>query len=200
MIIQNFEQGIIGNNNYVLIDSNEACLIDCTVCNSDIMEFITSHGAKLKFILLTHGHFDHILGLAEWQEQYHTPAYVHEADYSEVQNCNTTLKMFGMRPIKVPTIDKTFKDGDTFQVGNIILKTYHTPGHTPGSVCFSTESILFSGDTLFCMGRGRTDLPGGNEAELSASIQKLFKLFEDKTIVYPGHGKTTTIANEKGFF
>lgn len=200
MIIQNFEQGRIDNNNYIIIDNNEACLIDCTVCDPNMMDFITKNNATLKFILLTHGHFDHILGLTEWQERYHTPAFVHEDDLSEIQNCNQLLGMFGMRPIKIPKIDKTFKDKDTFAVGNITLTVQHTPGHTPGSVCFSTKNVLFSGDTLFYRGRGRTDFPGGDETTLTSSIQKLFKICDDETIVYPGHGKTTTIANEKGFF
>ena len=196
MIVKCFEQGIIDNNNYVVIDGNEACLIDCTACDAKMMDFIVQNGAELKFILLTHGHFDHILGLAEWQEKYHTPAFVHEDDLSEVQNCNTTLKMFGMRPIKIPHIDKTFKDGDVFKVGNVSLSVHHTPGHTPGSVCFATDKILFSGDTLFCMGRGRTDLPGGDEVTLIKSLKSLFATFDGDTKVYPGHGMSTTIGNE----
>ncbi|MCQ2914276.1 MAG: MBL fold metallo-hydrolase [Alphaproteobacteria bacterium] len=198
MNLKCFELGPIGNNNYVLTneDTNEAILIDCTDADA-ILAFLKSKKVNLKYILLTHGHFDHILGLADLQKEVKTTTIIHKNDASLVNEANEYLKVFGLPPIEIPSIDKTIDEKGNLSFDGFDIKIIHTPGHTPGSVCYLINGILFSGDTLFYAGQGRTDLPGGNYNELQNSINNLFKSLNEDIEVYTGHGPKTTIGREK---
>ena len=186
MIIKNFIKGLLHNNNYVLID--------CTKSDDDIMEYIISQNAKLKYILLTHGHYDHIMGLPYYKNKYNIDFWIHKDDTILIENLKSFTRL--KDPITdTPKINNTFDETKIFNLGNKEIKVIHTPGHSKGSVCFLIDNILFSGDTMFYETHGRTDLYGGNYNEILQSLKTLLKLPKD-TIVYPGHDETTTIEHE----
>ena len=197
MIIKTFVEPPIENNNYLVIDeaSKEAILIDCS---SDILENIKpvlkENNAKLKHILLTHGHFDHITGL---DIEHDADVYMHSNDAEWVEQLNQYLPMVGLPPMDVPKIDKFINDGDILKLGEKEIKVIHTPGHTQGGVCFLIDGNLFSGDTIFRESIGRCDLPGGTFDQIIESIQdKIFTLPEN-IVIYPGHGPKTSVGWEK---
>ena len=142
-------------------------------------------------ILATHGHLDHLWGASWATKQWNTPVLMHEDDIAMAQAMQQQYDLFGIR-----------RKAEPFEVQPMPtpmpMRIIHTPGHTPGSIClyFPEDKVLFSGDTLFCMGYGRTDLPGGNYGQLIHSLDRLFALPSDVN-VYPGHGDFTTIAAEK---
>ena len=197
MIIKSFILPPIENNNYLIIDeeSKEAALVDCSYLDENILIELKKQDATLKYVLLTHGHFDHIGGLNELPDN--VKVLMHSADDEWVKEVNTYLPMIGMPSMDIPKMDEYIKDGDVIKLGKLEIKVIHTPGHTQGGVCFLVENNLFSGDTIFRESVGRCDLPGGNFNQIVESIeQRIFTLPED-TIIYPGHGKTTTVAWEK---
>ena len=202
MIIKTFPLGLIGTNSYLLIDENskEAVLIDLGGDYHAIKDELEKNNASLKYILNTHGHFDHILGERDAQEVFDIPVYVHEEDKYLVENLPKQLERFGFAANAQPPKNiKTFTEKDIFKIGDKEIKVIHTPGHTPGSVCFLVGKQLFSGDTLFYTSVGRTDFEGGSFAQLSNSIkEKLFKL-DDDIDVYPGHDSKTNIGYEKKY-
>lgn len=195
MILKIFREPPIDNNNYLLIDeeSKEAALIDCSAVDSDIKNTLEQYGTKLKYILLTHGHFDHVAGIRPTDAK----IVMHENDLPVLNQTNMYLPAFGIPEITIPQIDIYINDGDVIKLGNNNIKVIHTPGHTQGGVCYLTDNMLFSGDTVFCESVGRCDLEGGNFDQIVDSIKtKIFTLPED-TIIYPGHGKSTTVGWEK---
>lgn len=197
MIIKTFIEPPIENNNYLIIDeeSKEAALVDCSAYDENILIELKKQGVKLKYILLTHGHFDHIGGLNHLAKD--IEVLMHSADKEWVEQVNDYLPMIGMPSMEVPKIDRYIEDNEIIKVGNLEIKVIHTPGHTQGGVCFYIDGHLFSGDTIFRESVGRCDLPGGNFSQIVESIEnKIFILPED-TVIYPGHGKTTTVSWEK---
>lgn len=196
MIIKNFVKGLLHNNNYLLIDeeTKEAILIDCSRSDDDIMEYVKQEKLNLKYILLTHGHYDHVLGLSYFQNKYNVDFWVHKNDIFFIENLNLFTKI--KENTDIPKIKNIFDENKKFYLGKKQIKVIHTPGHTEGSCCFLIDNYLFSGDTMFFENCGRTDLYGGNLEDLKKSLYKLL-LLPPKTIVYPGHGKATTIEHEK---
>lgn len=210
MIIKTFREPPIDNNNYLIIDepSGEAALVDCS--SLDIWDKVPSSQGNvaattsgntrgeienvcLKYILLTHGHFDHVAGIREIKAE----VLMHKNDLDLLKQVNNFLPMFGMGKITVPKIDRFVEDGDIIKLGDIEINVIHTPGHTQGGVCYYAENNLFSGDTIFRESVGRCDLEGGDFNQLVESIEnKIFTLPEDVKI-YPGHGKPTTVGWEK---
>jgi glyoxylase-like metal-dependent hydrolase (beta-lactamase superfamily II) len=199
MILKQFTLGPIEDNNYLLIDeeSKEAVLVDCTEKSEDIELAIKQADAKLKYILLTHGHFDHILGVNDFKKKYDCKVLLHEGDKILVESVKEFARNFGLPDCEVQKVDDFVSDGDMLNFGKTEIKVIHTPGHTQGGVCYLIGDKLFSGDTIFYESVGRTDLPGGNFAQLKSSIEnKIFTLDAEITI-YPGHGSRTTVAHEK---
>jgi len=195
MILQTYTEPPIDNNNYLLIDeeSKEAVLIDCSAVDDRIKDALNEAGAKLKYILLTHGHFDHVAGIRPTNAK----IVMHENDVMILNQANMYLPMFGIPEITIPEIDIFIKDGDNLKIGNTDIKVIHTPGHTQGGVCYLIKDMLFSGDTIFRESVGRCDLEGGNFNQIVESIKtKIFTLPEDIKI-YPGHGRETTVGWEK---
>ena len=124
---------------------------------------------------------------------------MHKNDQEWVNEVNTYLPMIGMPSMEIPKIDEYVKDGDIVKLGNLEIKVIHTPGHTQGGVCFYINGCLFSGDTIFKESVGRCDLPGGNFDQIVKSIEEKIFTLPEETIIYPGHGKTTTVAWEKKY-
>ena len=148
-------------------------------------------------VLLTHGHFDHILYAAHWLEK-GARLYVHEGDADMIRQPHLNMAVFVIRQgLRLPDADVKHQDGSVVREAGLELTVLHTPGHTPGSVCYRMGSNLFSGDTLFYNSYGRTDLPGGDDEQMEASLKRLMGL-EDDVICYPGHGTKTKIAWERG--
>ncbi|MBR1424573.1 MBL fold metallo-hydrolase [bacterium] len=200
MIIKTFIEGPISANNYLLIDNDEAVLIDCSSPREEFVNAVKSQGVKLKYIFLTHGHFDHILGCDKFKETFSCEIHMNEKDRMQVQQAPQMLSYYSGAVIEsINSITKDVFDGDEFVFGNVKIKAISTPGHTQGGMCYLIDGKLFSGDTLFRESVGRCDLPGGNWKELLSSVRdKLFKL-PDETIVYTGHGPSTTIGYEKKY-
>lgn len=200
--IKTFVEGPIDANNYLVIDeeSKDAVLIDCSSSRAEFIQAIKGCGVNLKQILLTHGHFDHLLGVEGFKEALGVDAYISEDDMNQVKLMPDMLQMFlGMMGCKTPNIAGFVKDGDVIKIGNTEIKAIATPGHTKGGLCYLVEDKLFSGDTLFQNSCGRCDLPEGDFGTIVKSIkEKLFTLPENIE-VYPGHGGKTTIAHEKKF-
>ena len=199
MIIKQFIAGQLENNMYLVADeaSKKAILIDASSNIPELIEFAKDY--DVEYILLTHGHFDHIMGLTSLKEALNAEAVICKDDLIISDNINEFTSLFGLPDVVPPVYDKYIKDGDIINVGNLEIKVIHTPGHTEGGVCYLIGNKLFSGDTLFKGSVGRTDLFGGNFKKLSDSIKnKLFKL-GDKIEVFPGHGDMTTIGFEKKY-
>ena len=195
MIIKTFKEPPIDNNNYLIIDekSKEAVIVDYSSNDIKIKETLAEFGAELKYILLTHGHFDHIAGIRPTDAK----IVMHENDLPILKQANNYLSMFGIPEITIPKIDIFVKDGDILKAGDIEIKVIHTPGHTQGGVCYLVEDKLFSGDTIFKEAVGRCDLDGGDFDQIVESIEtKIFTLPEN-TEILPGHGQPTTVGWEK---
>lgn len=198
--IKQFIAGQLENNMYLVYDEDtkKAVLIDATAPVPELLDIVKNLGLDVEYILLTHGHFDHILGLTELKKALGAEAVICHDDLIISDNINEFTRFFGGMEESVPPVyEKFIKDGDVITVGNMQIKVIHTPGHTQGGVCYLLNDNLFSGDTLFMGSVGRTDLFDGNFDKLSDSVKnKLFKL-DDNIKVYPGHGPKTTIGYEK---
>lgn len=202
MEIKVFVEGPVDANNYLIIDekSKEAVLIDCSSGRQEFINSIKNSGVNLKYILLTHGHFDHILGVDKFKEVFGTDAYIAKEDIEQVELTPKFMPILaGMESVEIKSIHNYLKDGDIIKVGDIEIKAIATPGHTPGGMSYLIGDKLFSGDTLFHRSIGRCDFPGGSLDTIVKSIkEKLFTL-PDNTEVFPGHGEKTTIAYEKKY-
>lgn len=198
----NYQLVIVGpleTNCYIYFcpETRECAVIDPGAEADQIFPLITHLNLKPVIILNTHGHVDHTGANLEIKDRYRAPIAMHQDDLPLLEE-NIQLEfglMLGAKP--TPRPDRLLADGDEVRVGQTSLKVIHTPGHSPGSVCFYTPGILFSGDTLFCGGVGRTDLPGGSWKDLIRSLRTRVLTYPDETLVLPGHGPRTTIREEK---
>lgn len=201
MIVKQFVEGFIANNNYLLIDedSKEAALIDCTDYISELGAVLKEYDAKLKYILLTHGHFDHIMGVPKIKQEFGAKVYLHKDDKELVDNSDEFMISVGMQPFEHPEIDKYIDENEEIYLGKNKIQVIHLPGHTQGGVGYLIDGMLFAGDSIFLESVGRTDLPGGNHKQLIESIKnKIFSLDGD-TILYVGHGTNSTVEHEKKY-
>ncbi|MFI5144412.1 MAG: MBL fold metallo-hydrolase [Ignavibacteria bacterium] len=205
MNVKLFELNLFRINCYLYFDevSGEGILIDPAVSEIEEEEriggFIRSQNIKVKYIINTHGHLDHVMGNKWAKEKFSAPILMHEDDNNMLAKVVEQGLMFGIHTETQPPVDKFIGEGDIISINNCSLKVIHTPGHTKGGICLVDEKnkIVFSGDTLFRDSIGRTDLPGGDMKTLLNSISgKLYNLPDDYT-VYPGHLGSTTIGEEK---
>ena len=195
MIINNIVVGPLEVNCYILgcEDTKEVAIIDPGDNADEIIKTIEKADLKPVYIINTHAHFDHIGGVKVLQDHFNIDFLLHEEDLFLVNNASTQARAFGLDPIPKPDVNKFVKNGDKISLGNKVIDVIHTPGHSPGCVCYLIDNNVFVGDTLFAGSIGRSDLPGGSHETLINSIkEKLFPL-EGSTIVYPGHGPSTTI-------
>lgn len=189
-----------GSNAYLLIVEQEALLIDPGGHEKDILRFLEERELRLQSIVFTHGHVDHILGSARLKEETEATLMIHSEDGPMLTDSKKNLSFFlsGMGGrLEGPPADHLLKEGEEIALSSIELKVLHTPGHTPGCIGLLGEGILFSGDTLFAQGVGRTDFPGGSMKSLMKSIKEKFLILDDETVVYSGHGPESTIARIK---
>ena len=199
MIVKTYIAGPIQANNYLVIDeeSKEAVLIDCSERKQEIIDEVKNNGLKVKYILLTHGHFDHVLGVNDMQKELDAPAYVKKEDWSQIEGTSSIMAAFGVQVAVNPSVTHFITPDVEFTIGNKTIKVIDTPGHTKAGVCYLIDGKLFSGDTLFCESVGRTDHMGGNFKKLHNSVVNVLFKLDDNTTVYPGQGPSTTIGYEK---
>lgn len=199
MIIKMLTVGTFASNNYLVAceKTKQAVLIDSGGTCETIMDELKSLGVELKCIFHTHAHLDHITGNYELKKRTGAKSYLHKDDLFLVDKFKEQLMMFGEPDSDNPVIDEFIEDGQILEVGELKFKVIHTPGHSPGSVCFLIEDQLFAGDTLFADSVGRTDLPGGSYDQLRESIVNKLFVLDDNIKVYPGHGPSTSIGHEK---
>ena len=192
MLIETFTVGMLSTNCYVVNSqrTKDAIIIDPGLEFSSetqqVLDYIMQGALKIKSIVNTHGHSDHISGDASFQSKYSVPICIHKYDAATIE---------GLVKGKFPP-NVLLEDGSLIEFGDESLKVMHTPGHTPGSICLLGERLVFTGDTLFAGGIGRTDFPGGTDSDMRLSLQKLASL-PDNFLVYPGHGPTSIMSQEK---
>ncbi len=202
MEIKRFIYGSCMANSYVLSSevSKSAVLFDCSGANDKILEYIAENQLILKAIFLTHGHFDHISGLYELREKTGARVYIYEAENVFLSDVGLNLADFDdsfKNEKMLDTADVLLNDGDTVKIDDLLVEVIHTPGHTTGCLCYKVGDSLFSGDTLFKQSIGRTDFPTGDYGEEISSIHRKLMVLDDNIKVYPGHGFSTTIGNER---
>lgn len=178
-----------GANTYLIVHQNQALIVDPAVTAGAILEAIRAEDACPVGILLTHGHFDHMLSMDTLRATYPLKVSVHEEDAEFLADGKkNAFSLFFHRERSFGAADVLLKDGDTIPLGNTFIKVIHTPGHTPGSVCYLCGSALLTGDTLFADTYGRCDLYGGSEILMASSLSSLRGL-DPKLMIYPGHGR-----------
>ena len=175
----------------------EAAVIDPGGAGEAILEAVSELDAGISAILLTHGHFDHMTAAAELAIASGAPIYAHPADAFLL--AHPQEQMPGVVDASVRGVERILPvaEGDEIEVGELRFTVIETPGHSPGSVCYLTGAAIFTGDTLFAGGIGRTDLPGGDFEQLMASIRNKLMPLPDDTAVHPGHGPSATIGHER---
>jgi hydroxyacylglutathione hydrolase len=180
-------------------ETKEAVVIDPGGDADRILFSLADSGLKVKYIINTHGHFDHVSANGKIKNATGADILIHPLDASMLGSLSTNAAIFGISVENSPPCDQTIEEGDTVSFGKITLKVLHTPGHTPGGISLYTDKIVFVGDTLFAGSIGRTDFPGGDFNTLISSIRtKLFKM-DDDVRVLSGHGPETSIGSEKRF-
>jgi len=191
--------GVYQANCYILWDeeTNKTTVIDPGGDFDELRGFIENNKLDVEYIILTHGHGDHIGALVEAKDYFKAEVMVHKDDYDMLKNNNKNYSSkLGYNKVEVEA-DKKLNDGDVIYLDSILMEIIHTPGHTRGSICIKCDNIVFSGDTLFAGSIGRTDLDGGSFDDIINSIKDRILILPDNTEVYPGHGPSTTVAIEK---
>jgi glyoxylase-like metal-dependent hydrolase (beta-lactamase superfamily II) len=200
LIVAALPVGLIETNCYVVgcEETKDGVVIDPGGHPQRILAEVERQGLTIRYVLNTHAHFDHTEANGAIVRATGAPLALHSKDRSLLQ-ASGGAAFFGLQADPSPPPDLELEDGDELAVGKLRFQVLHTPGHTPGHVCFyeSTEGVLFDGDVLFHRGVGRTDLPGGSWQQLMDSIRRVLFALPDDTAVYSGHGPATTIGDEK---
>lgn len=203
MRIGKFVLGPVGTNCYIVSSEKdkECFVIDPAACPPEFISYIKDMGMKVKAVLLTHGHFDHIMGLDGFLKEFPVPVYAHEAERELLESAelNSSASMLG-QPYTFSGAEYV-TDRQELEVAGFAVQVIYTPGHTAGGCCYyiPAENVLFSGDTLFHGSIGRTDLPTGSMGQLVNSIRDRLFVLPDETKVCPGHMDETAIGYEKKY-
>lgn len=201
LLVEGMVVGMVGTNCYLVYDdgTKRAVVVDPGDNAPAIMQKAQERGVKPEAILLTHGHFDHIMAAEELRRAWKAPVYAAQKEREILSDsAKNMMESFCGEPLSLEP-DVTLQDNEVFEVAGMTFRMMETPGHTIGSCCYymEKEGILFSGDTLFQMSYGRTDFPTGSGKRMAMSVTRLLSELPDKTIVYPGHMDSTTIGFEK---
>lgn len=190
-----FVLGDIANNCYLIFDKNskKGFIIDCPEPWTQVSKFIQNQNLEILFIALTHAHFDHIGGLGS----NNFPFYIHKDDASFLSDSKLNGSAFFTTPLKITRNYNLYNDTPDLNFNGIPIEVIHTPGHTPGSVSLKFGKWLFSGDAVFFNSIGRTDIPLASQEVLIKSIKENILALPSTTIIYPGHGPSTTVEHEK---
>lgn len=199
MIIKKLEVGPIMANCFILgcEATKEAVVIDPGDDADRILMELAKSELKVKYLINTHGHFDHVGANKRMKDATGAQIAIHPEDEPMLEELSRSAMMFGLSAENSPPADVILNEGDEIRFGEISLKVIHTPGHSRGGICLHTQGHLFAGDTVFAGSIGRTDLPGGDYDTLIASIKDKLLVLDDDTVVYTGHGPETTIGREK---
>ena len=201
MIIKNLtlsENSIYGysSNCYLLVSGSEAAVVDPSIETQRIIEAAENADAEIRYILLTHGHFDHMHTLDELREATGAEVYIHKDDEITLSDPSLSLfSYFGYPDTVFQPADRLLSDGDEIALGDEEITVVHTPGHTPGCVCYVTPKGIITGDTLFDMSVGRYDFPRSNGVKLRESIKRLYENYPAERI-YPGHGPSSDMLTQ----
>jgi hydroxyacylglutathione hydrolase len=200
VIVETLPVGLLQANCYLVgcEETHQAAVIDPGGDARVILGAAKRRGLSIAYVLNTHGHFDHVDANAAIVEATGAPLAIHPLDRPLLESSGGAA-IFGLQGNTSPPPDRELQDGDEVEVGTLRFQVLHTPGHTPGHVCFyeADVGVLFDGDVLFRRGVGRADLPGGNWNQLMNSIRQVLFHLPDETVVYSGHGTPTTIGEEK---
>lgn len=199
MIFETLVVSMFQVNCYILgsEETHEGIVIDPGDNAPSIAKILRSHDLILKYILATHGHFDHVGGLKQLRELAGGKFLAHAGEVDTLRHMGKFASLLGVRAEECPLPDRYLEEGDEVRVGEIGLQVFHTPGHSPGGVCFYGDGMVFSGDTLFWGSIGRTDFPGCSFDDLIDSVRTKLYPLGNEVKVYPGHGPATTIGFEK---
>lgn len=195
MILKKVVVGGMRANCYIAGDAStkEVFVIDPGGDYKKIKDMVDKNGFKAISIINTHGHIDHISA----NKYFDVPIWIHKADADFLENSQKNLSSLMGFDLRSPAATRLLSGGEILNAGSIAFEVIHTPGHTPGSICLKADGILFTGDTLFSDGVGRTDFPYGSQEQLHRSLKDKVLIYDDGTVVYPGHGPSTTIGREK---
>ncbi|NLM39525.1 MAG: MBL fold metallo-hydrolase [Firmicutes bacterium] len=195
MIVKRFITNELAANCYVVHSGSDAIVVDPGGESQEVLNYLQEQSLNVIALVNTHGHADHIGGNTWFVKKTGAPVWIHELDAPYLADESLNLARFVGQEFEPMTAGRLLRDGDEIELGGEVITVLHTPGHTPGGISLYWPGHVITGDTLFKESAGRTDLPGGNSAQLGNSLLRLGRLPLD-TIVYPGHGESTTIRHE----
>lgn len=201
MFLKTVVVGPLEVNCYIIADekSKDGAVIDAGDNSDEILDVIKRNKLKLKYIINTHAHFDHIGAIGKIKNATGAEFLIHEMEMHVLKTLPSQNLIFGIKVDSPPSPDRFLKDNEKLMLGDLTLKILYTPGHSPGGICIYADNVVFTGDTLFAGSIGRADLPGGDHNTLIASIKAKLLRLGDEVVVLPGHGQQSTIGDEREF-